>query len=69
MPMVVFTKQYSAPADKTIDKIVIDADVINKVTKPKVHHSEKRAFAVEKQEKTESAVAEVESKAAAKTPA
>ena len=32
---------YATPADKTIDKIIINADVINKVTKPKIIHAEK----------------------------
>ncbi len=35
---------YAAPADKTIDKIIIDADVINKVTKPKIVHTEKKVL-------------------------
>lgn len=34
---------YEAPADKTIEKIVIDADVINKVATPKITHTKKMA--------------------------
>lgn len=30
---------YATPADKTIEKIIIDVDVINKVTKPKIVHA------------------------------
>lgn len=34
---------YDTPADKTIDKIVINADVINKVATPKIIHAKKLA--------------------------
>ena len=34
---------YETPADKTIDKIVINADVINKVSAPKIIHTKKMA--------------------------
>ena len=43
---------YATPADKTIDKIIIDADVINKVAKPKVIHAEKPATAPTDEKKT-----------------
>lgn len=35
---------YASPADKTIDQIIIDADVINKVTKPRIVHAEKKVI-------------------------
>ena len=34
---------YATPADKTIDKIIIDADVISKVAKPKILHAKPTA--------------------------
>ena len=52
---------YSTPADKTIDKITIDADVINKVTTPKIHHAEKKVLPVAENQ-TATAVAKVETK-------
>ena len=42
---------YSTPADKTIDKIIVDVDVINKVTAPKIIHAEKKALPVMEGEK------------------
>ncbi|MCQ2382403.1 MAG: ATP-dependent Clp protease ATP-binding subunit ClpX [Clostridia bacterium] len=60
---------YSSPTDKTIDKITIDANVINKVTKPKIHHAEKKVLPVETKDQADKKVAAVEPKAAAKTPA
>ena len=56
---------YSSPADKTIDKIIIDAKVIDKVAKPKIVHAEKKALPVgEDQDNTNRPIAEVETKTA-----
>ncbi|MBO4823358.1 MAG: ATP-dependent Clp protease ATP-binding subunit ClpX [Clostridia bacterium] len=52
---------YASPADKTIDKIIINADVINKVTKPKIVHAEKKVIPAP-ETKTETAKPAVESK-------
>ena len=60
---------YSAPADKTIDKITIDADVINKVTTPKIHHAEKKALPVADAKTEPDAIIEPKPKTATKTPA
>lgn len=61
---------YASPADKTIDKIIIDADVINKVTKPKIIHAEKKALpAAEVAAETEKPAAAPKRKATAKTSA
>jgi len=60
---------YATPADKTIDKIIIDANVINKVAKPKIVHAEKKAIATEKSASADSPVAEIKTKTAAKTSA
>ena len=57
---------YSTPADKTVDKIIVDVDVINKVTTPKIIHDAKKALPVIDDEKVVDKVAP-KTKPAAKT--
>ncbi len=59
---------YATPTDKTIDKIVINADVINKVARPKISHvAPAPKTAPEDKAKTDTAEADAKAKPAAKT--